>query len=90
MIRVRLLAASLLLAAILGCSGMSYAPVSGVVKLNGEPYPNAVVSFQPLGSADNTAPGRVSSAYTDENAASSSRPITIRTARWSANTSSAL
>ena len=31
------------------------------------PYPNAVVSFQPLGTADNTTPGRGSSSYTDEN-----------------------
>jgi hypothetical protein len=65
--RLRLLAAGLLLAAVAGCSSGGLVPVSGVVKLNGKPYPNAVVSFQPIGSADNPNPGRGSSAYTDEN-----------------------
>lgn len=67
MIRARLLAAGVLLAAIIGCGGTTYVPVSGVVKLNGVPYPNAVVSFQPLGTGDNPTPGRGSSAYTDAN-----------------------
>jgi hypothetical protein len=53
----------------LGCgkSGPQYAPVSGVVKLNGVPYKDAVVTFQPIGSPANPNPGRGSSAYTDEN-----------------------
>jgi hypothetical protein len=68
MTRLRLLAAGALLAALAGCSGgPAYAPVSGVVKLNGKPYGKAVVSFQPVGTADNPNPGRGSSAYTDEN-----------------------
>jgi hypothetical protein len=33
-----------------GCSGgPKIVPVSGMVRLNGEPYPNAIVTFQPLG-----------------------------------------
>jgi hypothetical protein len=50
-----------------GGSGPKYVPVSGVVTLNGKPYPNAMVSFQPVGTAENPNPGRGSSAYTDEN-----------------------
>jgi hypothetical protein len=66
--RLRLLAAAGLLAAMLGCSGgPKYVPVSGVVKLDGVPYPHAVVSFQPMSTPDNPNPGRGSSAYTDEN-----------------------
>jgi hypothetical protein len=66
MTRSRVLAAGGLLAAVVGCSGgPSFAPVSGVVKLDGEPYSHAVVSFQPVGSSDNPNPGRGSSAYTD-------------------------
>ncbi|HVL15492.1 MAG TPA: hypothetical protein VM529_23180 [Gemmata sp.] len=68
MLRLTLPAAGLLLAALAGCSGpANFAPVSGVVTLDGKPYPNAVVSFQPLGTPDNPNPGRGSSAYTDEN-----------------------
>src|SRR5262245_7538084 len=56
------------LLAVVGCSGgPKFAPVSGVVTLNGQPYPNAVVTFQPIGTQDNPNPGRGSSAYTDEN-----------------------
>jgi hypothetical protein len=66
--RTRFLAAGVLLAALVGCSGSgNYAPVSGVVKLDGKPYPNAVVSFQPIGTKETPNPGRGSSAYTDEN-----------------------
>lgn len=68
MTRLRFLAASALLAAITGCSGGSkFAPVSGVVTLDGKPYPKAVVSFQPIADKGNPNPGRGSSAYTDEN-----------------------
>ena len=68
MTRLRFLAAGGLLAAVVGCSGgPKFAPVSGVVTLDGKPYAKAVVSFQPIGTADNPNPGRGSSAYTDEN-----------------------
>jgi hypothetical protein len=51
-----------------GCGGgPKYVPVSGVVLVDGQPYTKAVVSFQPIGTADNPNPGRGSSAYTDEN-----------------------
>jgi len=51
-----------------GCSkARTIVPVSGTVKLNGKPYKNAVVSFQPLGDKDNPNPGRGSSGVTDEN-----------------------
>jgi hypothetical protein len=49
-----------------GCGQSKYVPVSGVVMVNGEPYPHAVVSFQPIGSPENPTPGRGSSANTDE------------------------
>jgi hypothetical protein len=66
--RYRLLAAGILLAALIGCgSSPRFAPVSGVVKLDGVPYGKAVVTFQPIGTAENPNPGRGSSAYTDEN-----------------------
>ena len=48
-----------------GCGdGIRYARVSGVVKLDGKPYPEAVVVFQPVGTKDNPNPGRGSSANT--------------------------
>jgi len=57
-----LLAAGLLA----GCSsGPKLAKVSGVVKLNGKPYPNALVSFQPVGGKNNPNPGRGSMGQTD-------------------------
>ena len=66
--RMSLLAMSILLVAVIGCSdGTKLASVSGVVKLDGKPYGKAVVSFQPIGTKDNANPGRGSSAYTDEN-----------------------
>jgi hypothetical protein len=36
------------------------------VKVDNKPYPNAVVSFQPMGSKDNPNPGRGSVGVTDE------------------------
>jgi hypothetical protein len=48
-----------------GCGGPKYVPVSGIVKINGEPYGKAVVNFQPISTADNPNPGRGSSSYTD-------------------------
>jgi hypothetical protein len=58
----------LVLATALGCGGdgPKMSEVSGVVTINGKPYPNAVVSFQPLGTKENPNPGRGSSGYTDE------------------------
>jgi hypothetical protein len=52
-----------------GCSGggPQFAPVSGVVTLNGKPYKGAIVKFQPEATKDNTNPGRGSYAHTDEN-----------------------
>ena|SRR6476659_431010 len=68
MTRMRFLAACGLLTAVVGCSGgPKFAPVSGVVKLDGQPYGNAVISFQPIGTDANPEPGRGSSAYTDAN-----------------------
>ncbi len=63
---LRLLMIGLFLTAVVGC-GTGYAPVSGVVKLDGKPYGKAVVSFQPIATPENQNPGRGSSAYTDEN-----------------------
>jgi hypothetical protein len=69
MTRLRLLVAAALLAAVSGCTGggAEFAPVSGVVTLDGTPYGKAVVNFQPIGNEDNPNPGRGSSANTDEN-----------------------
>jgi hypothetical protein len=51
-----------------GCGGgPNLAPVSGVVTVDGKPYPNAVVSFQPLAQPGSTDTGMGSSAVTDEN-----------------------
>ena len=49
-----------------GCgSGPQFVAVSGVVKVDGQPYKNAVVSFQPMATAGNDNPGMGSSAVTD-------------------------
>jgi hypothetical protein len=51
-----------------GCGGgPKIAEVSGVVTLNGKPYPGAIVSFQPVGTKENPNPGRGSVGETDEN-----------------------
>ena len=66
MTRLSLLtAAALVLAAVCGCGGPKFVPVSGVVSLDGKPYDKAVVTFQPIGGSDNPYPGRGSSAFTD-------------------------
>lgn len=60
-------AAVAMIAAVVGCGGgAKLAPVSGTVMLDGKPYPNAVVSFQPIATKENPTPGRGSSAFTDE------------------------
>ena len=56
-----------LMVLLVGCSDNKIAPVSGVVTVDGKPYPDAVVTFQPLGTPESPNPGRGSSAYTDEN-----------------------
>jgi hypothetical protein len=52
-----------------GCGGgPKLVPVSGMVKLDGKPFPNAMVSFQPIGKGgDDINPGKGSMAVTDEN-----------------------
>jgi hypothetical protein len=61
------LVAGILLGALAGCGGAKYAKVSGVVTLDGKGYKNAVVSFQPIGTPGNPAPGHGSTGLTDEN-----------------------
>ena len=48
-----------------GCGGNTpkLAPVSGVVKVDGKPYANAYVTFQPVGDSGNPNPGRGSVSY---------------------------
>src|SRR5215208_5958277 len=67
--RVVATALALLLAAAAGCGGgKKIVKVSGVVTLNGQPYKNAVVSFQPMAVKDaEDVGGRGSSAVTDAN-----------------------
>jgi len=61
--RVFALGAAVLVLA--GCSdGRKIVPVSGVVKVNGEPYPNAIVTFQPIAADKDDNPGRGSSGRT--------------------------
>src|SRR6266850_1587756 len=50
-----------------GSGGGKYAPVSGVVTLNGKPYGEAVVTFQPFATKEHPDPGRGSSGDTDPN-----------------------
>lgn len=64
--RLAAVAVVALAAAAAGCGGAKYAAVSGVVTVNGKPYKNAVVSFQPVSTAGNQEPGRGSSGVTDE------------------------
>jgi hypothetical protein len=60
--------AAIMITAAAGCgSGAKFAPVSGVVTLNGKPYGKGIVVFQPMATSDNPNPGRGSSAYTDAN-----------------------
>jgi hypothetical protein len=59
----------------LGCAGSKIAPVSGVVKLDGEPLANASVSFQPLSMEGNVNPGPGSMARTDDNGAFTLRVV---------------
>jgi hypothetical protein len=61
--RVGALALPLLLA---GCGSGNVAPVSGRVTIDGRPAVGVLVSFQPIGSADNQDPGPGSYGTTDE------------------------
>src|SRR3954451_13439353 len=58
--------AAVLAVSLAGCGNSQYAPVSGVVMLNGKPYRNAIVQFQPMATTDHPNPGRASSGRTDE------------------------
>jgi hypothetical protein len=61
----RIFVTGLVVLLLAGCSsGRKIVPVSGVVKVNGQPYPNAIVTFQPLGTDDDQNPGRGSSGRT--------------------------
>jgi hypothetical protein len=62
--RARLLIATGLVLA-LGCGGR-VAPVSGTVTLNGQPLPNALVSFQPIAPEGGKAAGPGSTGTTNE------------------------
>jgi hypothetical protein len=56
------------LALTVGCGGgkgPKLAPVSGQVKVDGKPYPNAYVTYQPRATKDNPDPGRGSVGITD-------------------------
>ena len=57
-----------LLAASVGCggSGPKYAPVSGVVTLDGKPFNDGVVVFLPKATAENPNPGRSSAGETND------------------------
>jgi hypothetical protein len=58
----------LLLALTSGCGGSGYhfAPVSGTVKINGQPAAGCHVSFEPVGSKNNPNPGPGSIGRTDD------------------------
>src|SRR5262245_13292269 len=57
----------LALAAAVGCGGKPYkvAPVSGRVTLDGKPLDKALVTFVPMGSKENMAPGPTAAGATD-------------------------
>lgn len=50
---------------LLGCSNESYAPVSGVVQLDGKPLEDAKLIFEPIGDAQGVASGKPSYGRTD-------------------------
>ena len=48
-----------------GCSNEGYAPVTGVVELDGEPLEDAKLIFEPIGGQDGVASGKPSYGKTD-------------------------
>jgi|SRR5262245_22028314 len=61
----RIVVTGLAVLCLAGCSGgKKIVPVSGTVRLNGEPYANAIVSFQPIGESKDDDVGRGSSGKT--------------------------
>ncbi|MEX1042511.1 MAG: hypothetical protein WDZ51_17900 [Pirellulaceae bacterium] len=50
---------------IVGCGGSSYAPVSGVVRLDSQPLADAKLIFEPIGDADGNTGGSPSYGRTD-------------------------
>lgn len=63
----RVFAAALACALVAGCGGgPKVVAVSGVVKVDGQPYKNAVVTFQPVATEGNPNPGLGSNAETDD------------------------
>ena len=64
--RIWIAGLGVVLLAVGGCGdgGRKLVPVSGTVKVNGQPTANLVVSFQPLGGESEENPGRGSSAVT--------------------------
>jgi hypothetical protein len=58
--------AGALVLGLIGCGKGGYAPVSGVVTLDGKPARHVMVMFQPMASKDNPEPGRGSTTFTDE------------------------
>jgi len=66
----------LLLAAAAGCgSGQNLAPIAGQVTLNGKPVADVAVTFQPVASEGNNAPGPAAVGVTDSEGRYSLRPL---------------
>jgi hypothetical protein len=58
--------AGALVLGLIGCGKGGYAPVSGVVTLDGKPAKHVMVQFQPISTGDNPEPGRGSTTFTDD------------------------
>jgi hypothetical protein len=66
----------LLVMAAMGCgSGQNLAPVSGQVTLNGKPVAEVAVTFQPVASEGNNAPGPTAVGVTDSSGRYSLKPL---------------
>lgn len=65
MLHVRAGGSVVALALLAGCGAPKVVPVSGVVKVDGQPCKNVVVRFQPAGGEDAPDPGHASLAVTD-------------------------
>lgn len=64
--RLWLLAIVLWVSPIVGCGGSSYAPVSGVVRLDGQPLADAKLIFEPIADGDGNTGGSPSYGRTDD------------------------